>query len=318
MMSFYEKRSSLARELAQLCDEDDGEELDFLFIESRWFTPPLPPPPQVGRAFKLGWSTIAGYLSRPSVGPSESEQPDPDKAKRTGGGYSIARYAQNLRRVANLVHVHALAVDVDGGDANVHRCASLLGDYRAIVHETFKSTIETPRCRVLLKLTEPIDARTYEAVHGVVRAHLRKLGLVLDEHAKDAARVSFVPMRRPGASYEFEVTHGAPLDPHAVLAARTEPTSPRSQATASVGASRRERQGALRSAAANIETAKSGERHGLLHAEALTLARARLGLNEAEISAALMPAWISAAGESRRREGEKTIADAVQAGRRHS
>jgi hypothetical protein len=147
MMSFYEKRSSLARELAQLCDEDDGEELDFLFIESRWFTPPLPPPPQVGRAFKLGWSTIAGYLSRPSVGPSESEQSDPDKAKRTGGGYSIARYAQNLRRVANLVHVHALAVDVDGGDASVHRCARLLSDYRAIVHETFKSTIEAPRCR---------------------------------------------------------------------------------------------------------------------------------------------------------------------------
>jgi hypothetical protein len=177
---------------------------------------------------------------------------------------------------------------------------------------------DTPRCRVLLKLTEPIDARTYEAVHRAVRAHLGKLGLVLDEHAKDAARISFVPMRRPGASYEFKVTHGAPLDPHAVLAAQPDVTAPRSHATASLRANRREKQGALRSAAANIAAAKNGGRHGLLHAEALTLARPRLGLSEAEISAALMPAWISVAGEPRRREGEKTIADAVQAGRRHS
>jgi hypothetical protein len=62
-----------------------------------------------------------------------------------------------------------------------------------------------------------------------------------------------------------------------------------------------------------VAAAPAGARHAALNREAHALAR--LDLAEHEIAGALLPAFVESAGEGRRREGERTIRDAVRARR---
>lgn len=194
----------------------------------------------------------------------------------------------------------------------MERVAAVVARYRAIVHSTFSSTPDAPRCRIVLALAEPIDATTYEATHAVVRARLRGAGVSADEGAKDASRVSYAPVVRPGASYHYRSIDGAPLDARAVLAAQPPPprSAPRlpppEHADAYVRA-------ALRRAADTVAGSSPGARHYALCREAYALAR--LGVDEAQIASALLPAFVASAGEARRHEGERSIRDAVRARR---
>ena len=306
--SRHDDAVAVERDLARLADEDDGTELDLLLVTREAFACS----PQVGRPFRMQWSTIAGWLSRPTRGPSLEDEPDHDSAKAIAGGYSIASYRENVRRKSNHVAAGALAVDVDGA-GDVDAVAEVVGSYRGIVHETFKSGLEEygPRCRVLLRLAEPVDWRTYEDAHAVIRGHLRAAGYGVDDTAKDASRLSYLPVRRPGSGYRFRVTHGAPLDARAVIAAQ--PPAPLKPPPSLARPEHRDAYvaGALRRASANVASATPGARHGSLCREAYGLAR--LDLDESAIAAALLPAWVSVAGEPRKREGAKAIIDAVRA-----
>jgi hypothetical protein len=165
----------------------------------------------------------------------------------------------------------------------------------------------------VLALAEPIDAATYERTHAIVRAHLRRADLVADEGAKDASRLSYSPVRRPGARYRFATVDGVPLDARAVLAAQPPPPPrilPRPVAPEHADAYLR---AALRRAADAIASASPGERHYALSREAFSLAR--LGLDEGQIVSALLPAFVAAAGERREYEGGRTIRDAIRARR---
>lgn len=274
------------------------EQLDVLCISPERFRAS----PQVGVPCVMPWESLAAYLSRPSMGESKDAE----------GGISPALYKDNIRRKANLVHVGALVLDLDeGGD--VDRVADVLAKYSAIVHETFSSTDDESRCRAYVQLVEPVDAATYERTHAIARAHLSAVGLVADEGAKDASRLSYAPVRRPGACYRFRVTKGAPLDAHAVLAAqpvRVKPPplpAPRAEyADAYVRA-------ALQRAADEVSSSSAGVRHYTLSKEAFGLAR--LELDEHQIAGALLPAFVAAAGERRGIEGARTIRDAIRARR---
>jgi hypothetical protein len=259
--------------------------------------------PQVGINRPTTWGRLVSFLSRPTVG----------LAKNACGAWSPGLYRDGVHRKTHLVHVCALLVDVDErGDVDV--VADTLGQYACVVFETFSSTVEAPRCRAVLLLAVPVDVPTYEAVHGVVRAHLGARGIVVDATAKDATRFSYVPVRRPGDSYRVRVVDGDPLEPARVLLAqpsRPSPSSPRQLSRVPA----RERDGryaraALRNAAARLGGACEGQRHGVLLREAWGLARL---LDEPTIAAALLPVWVAVAGEGRRREGERAIRDAVQA-----
>ncbi len=154
------------------------EQLDVLYISPERFRAS----PQVGVPCVMPWESLAAYLSRPSVGASKDAE----------GGISPALYTDSIRRKANLLHVGALVLDLDeGGD--VDRVADVLTKYSAVVHETFSSTADAPRCRAYLQLAEPVEAATYERVHAVARKHLSAVGLVADEGAKDASRLSYAP-----------------------------------------------------------------------------------------------------------------------------
>jgi hypothetical protein len=182
-----------------------------------------------------------------------------------------------------------------------------------IVHETFSSSDDAPRCRAFVLLSEPIEAVTYERLHAIMRAKLRRAGLPPDEGAKDCSRLCYAPVRRPGASYAFRVVTGEALDAAAVLRANPPPPprpAPRlpdpRHADAYVRA-------ALRHAAEAVLRASPGERHGALCRESFALAR--LAVDEPEIRAALLEPFVSVAGEARRREGLRTIGDCVRARR---
>lgn len=284
------------------CTANDGcaceeREIDVLYISPEQFRGK----PQVGTRCKMEWDSFAAYLSRPSVG----------NAKDVAGGYSPALYVDNIRRKAGVRCVWALVVDVDEcGD--VDRVADAVAGYRAIVHETFSSTNDAPRCRLLLRLAEPIDAATYDRLHPVVRGHLRAAGIIADEGAKDPSRLSFSPVRRPDAGYRFRTTKGRPLDAARVLAAQPPKVTPRpvvsapKHADAYVGA-------ALRRAADAVASATPGDRHYALCREAFTLGR--LELRDDEIEGALLPAAVASMGEARKREAERAIRDALRARR---
>jgi hypothetical protein len=203
-------------------------------------------------------------------------------------------------------------IDVDE-DGDVDEVAAVVSDYRAVVHETFSSTDAAPRCRLVLALAEPVDGPTYEATHAVVRDHLDDAGVVADIGAKDASRLSYAPVRRPGAGYRFREVEGRPFDARACLSAQPPPAPP--SAPRLIAPQHRDayERAALQRAAEAVSYASEGTRHYMLSREAFSLAR--LELSDAEIAGTLLPAFVAAAGERREWEGARTIRDAVRARR---
>jgi hypothetical protein len=259
--------------------------------------------PQRGTPRRLAWDTLAAQLGLPFRGTEKGGH----------GGWAGGRYQGAVRQKARLLSTGLLVLDIDDG-GDVDRVASALARYAAVIHETFSSTAEAPRCRAVLRLAEPVDAATYDKLHAVVRAHLAAVGVTADPGAKDACRMSYWPVRRPGALYSWALCAGQPLDVRAVLAAQPPAPPPR---PAPPPPSHRDSyvRGALRAAAAAVRGAGPGLRHSTLLREAFGLAR--LGLDEATISAALLEPAVATMGERRRREAERAIRDAVVARRTH-
>ena len=273
--------------------------MDVLFISPEQFKRS----PQVGTPRKMDHAQLADHLSRPSVG----------EAKGDAGGISPALYEGNVRRKSALVWIWQLVLDFDDvGD--VDQVADELERYSAIVHETFSSTNDQPRCRAYIEMLEPVDASEYEAMHQIARRHMATAGLPADEGAKDASRLSYAPVRRPGAGYRFRVVEGEPLDVRAVLTAQPAPKPRPRIAPPSPSHADAYARGALRRAADAVAAASDGRRHYQLCREAFTLSRLE-GLTFEDIERALLAAFISAAGERRQLEGERTIRDAVRAKR---
>ena len=257
--------------------------------------------PQVGVPCVMPWSSFALYLSRPT----------PGEDKGAVGGYAFGRYRENTRRKGNLIAIGAVSLDFDS--SGVELVAPALARYAAILHETYSSTEEAPRCRAVVLLADPIDLATYDALHAVMRARLRAGGLPPDEGAKDASRLSYSPVRRPGARYASRATEGKPLDALEVLAAQ--PLTPQRSAPILIAPEHADRYtaGALRRAAEAVLRATPSERHHALCRESWSLAR--LALSDDAIRDALLGPAVHAMGEPRRREAERTIADALRARR---
>jgi hypothetical protein len=280
-------------------DEQEERMMNVLFVSPERFRMT----PQIGTPTTPTWHELAQYLSRPTWA----------NAKDVAGAWSPALYTDNVRRKSNLVSIGALVLDVDQ-EGDVDNVADIVGRYDAIVHETFSSTGESPRCRVVIRLAEAIDAATYEATHKAIRGALAAAGVAADEGAKDASRLSYSPVRRASAAYRFRQVDGILLDAKRVLAAQPIP-KPRA-VPAPIAPDHRDAyvRGALRRAADAVSAANEGIRHYTLCKEAFALAR--LGLSESDIVNALLPAFIAAAGERRELEGRRTIRDAIHARQR--
>jgi hypothetical protein len=276
------------------CDE---REVDLLYIPPERFRAA----PQVGIPCRMPWQSLAVYLSRPSVGDEKDE----------AGAWSPAVYTDNVRRKANLVSIGALVIDVDeSGD--VDDVAEAVSKYACVVHETFSSTNDAPRCRLVMQLAAPVDAGTYETLHAIVRHRLSGAGIIADQAAKDASRVSYSPVRRSGAGYRFRVTHGRALHAEHVIAAhrrRLEPALPPPRATDRTGD--RYLDAALQRECAAVLNAGQGARNNTLNKAAHSLAR--LNISDDRIEADLLDV-AKRAGLSEH-EARKTIASGLRARR---
>ena len=266
-------------------------ELDLLFVPADMFLRI----PQVGRPHRMTFAQLAENLSKPVEG---------DK-KDVAGAYSPALYRDNVRRKSNLVHVCCLVIDIDEGNVDPARLAELFAKRRAVVHSTFSSAPDARRSRIIVELERAIDGATYDKLHAWYRARLSKVGVVADIGAKDASRLSYLPVVKPGQKQVTIQLHGTPLDAKGLVARMPEP--PPRPPPVVIPPDHRDKycQGALRRAVEEVSRAKVGDRHYVLAKEAWGLAR--LDLSEQEIEAALLPVFVANAGESRRAEGLRTI-----------
>jgi hypothetical protein len=255
----------------------------------------------VGVARRMDSDGVANILSDAAIGDT----------KACRGGISPALYANGQRRKLALVSITMLVLDFD--ESGVDDVVEALGRYSLFVHSTFSDSEENPRCRAYIELTGGgIDVATYDPLHTIVRAVCRRAGLPPDEGAKDASRLSYLPVRPKGAPYKFHRIDGELLDAQRILAAH--PPPPRAVVPPPKPEHRdRYVEGALRRAADAVGAASPGVRHYTLCKEAFCLAR--LGISTGEIERALLPAFVSAAGERREHEGRRTIADAIRARR---
>jgi hypothetical protein len=277
-----------------------------------------------GVACRMRWAEICGYLCRGVPG-DPSHYPDPEIAKRQEGGWTGGLYRDGWRHHSAFVCTQLLTIDVDA-HGEIERAAEALAPFRKAIHSTFKSTPDAPRCRVVLPLAVPCtDLREYKRAHAGVRERLYSWGYVrpdrragikgdIDEGASDATRLSYAPMYQPGRAFRFLATAGLALDVPRI------PEPPKSAPRPPTTALRernpdRYREAALRRAEDEVRTALEGQRHESLFKEAASLARPELELREEDIWSALLPAFLAIAGEARRREGERTIADGIARGR---
>ena len=273
--------------LAHTCEAT----IDVLFVSADQFLRI----PQVGNPRRQTFSELCRTLAKPVTG----------DRKDVAGAYSPALYTENIRRKSNLVHVCCLVIDIDEGKRTPRTLAPLFVKRRAVIHTTFNSTPELPRCRILVELSTPIDVITYDKLHAHYRGRLKNIGIIADTGAKDASRLSYLPVVKPGQVQETITTDGEPVD-GAGLVASLPPEPPRPPPVI-IPPDHRDKyiRGALRKAADNLASTAPGLRHYTLAREAWGLAR--LDLTVAEVEAGLLPAWVACAGEARRDEGVRTI-----------
>ncbi len=260
--------------------------------------------PQRGRRHLASWPWLAHWTHCPGV--------EADKA--AGGGIVFATLRDGIRCKSHVEAVTALCIDHDAGDVTPQQAFAALSKYRLVLHTTASHRLGAPRWRAIIALTREATPAEYARLWAHVRDALAAAGVTIDAGTKDPCRLWYSPtIREFGAPFEhFAQLDAAPLDVDHVLARAAERSAPRSTSPAPAPEHRdRYVQGALRCAAHAIANASPGERHYALSREAFGLAR--LGLTVSEITAALLPAFVIAAGEARRAEGARTIADAVRA-----
>ncbi len=287
----------------------DAADLDILYLSPEQFARS----PQVGTPCRMTWANLVAYLSRPTEGDPVA-YPNPDDAKRQAGAWSPCLYKDNRRRKADVVHASAITFDIDGG-GDVERAAKAFSAFRRIVHSSYKSTTEAPRCRVVLPLVEPCtDPKLYEFAHAAIRRELARRAFIVDEGAKDISRLNFAPMVYPGRTFAFIAADGVAFDVRK-FAASVKPPAPPKPPPAVAEHRDKYTQGALRKAAEAVYAANVGDRHHLLSKEAFTLARPELGLSLSQVTSALLGPFVARAGEARMLEGARTIKDAFHAAR---
>jgi hypothetical protein len=279
--------------LAHVCEA----KIDVLYVPADMFLRI----PQVGKPVQMSFTDLARNLAKPVEG----------DRKDVAGAYSPALYTNNIRRKSSLVHVCCLVIDIDEGGHSARKLAGIFERRKGVVHTTFNSTPASPRCRVLLELASPIDVPTYDKLHAHYRAALlKKWGIKADTGAKDASRLSYLPVVKKGQRQETIGIDGETLDGLGLVARM--PPEPVRPPPMIIPPDHRDKYvtGAMRSASDAVLRATPGERHYVLAKEAWGLAR--LELSEREIVGALLSAFVATAGEARRAEGERTIRGQVR------
>jgi hypothetical protein len=265
--------------------------------------------PQTGIHVPETWPGFVRWVSHPVV----------TAAKEAEGGFTLATLRDGIRRKSHVVSVTALAVDHDEGTATAAKAHASLTSFAHVVFTTHSHTTDRPRWRAVVPFDRPATAEEYPALYALAALQFARDGIVLDATTKDPCRLWYTPTVKPGAPFEVYVGDGEPVsvDKMLAIAAELERQKPARRPPAPVAADHRDAyvRGAIRRAQAAVSGASEGERHLTLSREAFALGRQELGLSDGAIEDALLPAFVHAAGESRRHEGVRTIRDGIRARR---
>jgi hypothetical protein len=273
--------------------------------------------PQKGKNLSGSWFDFIQFFGKSQEGDPGLE---PNKAKVARGGWAGGHYQGGHRAGKALNRTQLMALDIDrGGD--IDRASDALASFRKVIHSTYKSTPENPRCRVVLMLSEPItDPKQYKIVYKTMVDAMIRAGYVegdVDRAASDVSRLNYFPMHQRGIEPRCVVTDGNLVDVPRILrvAAETAKLVQRRRANViTLGKARGPNYIAacIRNAREEMEGAREGERHTTLFKKAAGLAKVGVA-NDADIVDALLPIWIRKGGEEA--EGLRVLNDAIDAGR---
>lgn len=140
--------------------------------------------------------------------------------KNSAPGVAPVTFRDDTRSKANVEAVHALVFDLDHNGVD-DACKALEGT-TIIVHSTYSSTAEKPRCRAWLRLSRSVTADEHARLWIVVANRLLDGDCEPDSSARDASRLNFVPSIPIGGSFAFRSLAGSPLDVSALLSATVE------------------------------------------------------------------------------------------------
>ena len=280
-------------------------------IEITYLTPKrFAAKPQIGIPIVQEWQSLRAWLSMPSFAGD----------KRAAGAWCPSALPGGVVKDGR-GQVSFLVADVDDcGPGAMARSVEELGHYLGVVVPTFSATPEHEKHRIVLVPSRPFTSDEFPIAWVKMAKSLARAGIALDRGCKNPNRLYFACVARsPGAWLGARKLAGEPVPVDAMLAAarvdRAAEERERANRPKLAPVAHRDRYiaGALTRARANVAGASEGERHGALLREAFSLAR--LGLSEDEIADALLESFVAIAGESRRREGERAIRDAVAARR---
>jgi hypothetical protein len=274
-------------------------------------------PRTTGTPCNTTWEQLVRVLSRAPEGDPKKYR-DPNVQKSARGGWSACALKEGRRLASAFIETRLLGLDIDK-NGDIERVLKAFEPFKKIVHSTYKSTKDAPRCRVVLLLKEACrDADAFRRAHRVVRETVVRGGWFdakdFDDAGSDPSRLWFLPMVPPFVPYVFHVTDGALLDVSKLvpkLAAsnpivrKTTPKFTATHKTSPNGA------GALAWADRKMHEAAEGQRHTTVYSTAAWLAAIDPPIPDPQIASALMPH----APVGREAEFRRTIADAIQRGR---
>lgn len=270
-------------------------------------------PQTTGTPGTTTWAGLARLLGRASEG-EPSKYADPNVQKSARGGWSGCSLRNGRRLASAFVETRLLGLDIDK-NGKVEQALKAFEPFKKIVHATYKSTAEAPRCRVILLLKVPCrDAEAFRRAHRAARHAVVQAGWFhpedFDDAGSDPSRLWFLPMVPPGISYIFHVTEGALLDVSKLSApvAANKPTLAKVARSSKPSGSG---SGALAWADRRMRSASEGHRHSTVYAVAAWLAEIAPPIPEHEIVDVLM----SYAPAGRDAEFRRTIADGIRRGR---
>ena len=267
--------------------------------------------PQVGRQFETDWDTFRGWLSRPK----EGDFKDAHGAWICGdlpGGI----VAENT----GPVYVFPGDVDKGCGPDGMAATAAALAAFDGVVVPTFSWRPDDARHRFVVLPDRPIEPDEFLSVWLVIERILARKGVKIDGNCKNINRLYYPPVVRPGAGWPGVMSlTGTPfsVDWHleeerahqenqrrvaAMRYQRVTPLTTREE--------NRKLDAMIRNGCSAVSAAGEGDRHLTLVKKSVSLARE--GMRPDQIEDALLDAFVCAAGERRRKEGQQIIAWAVR------
>jgi hypothetical protein len=260
--------------------------------------------PQIGLTISQEWHSLLRCLTWPSYG---------DDKRCHGAWCPTALEGGKVKGGRGPVSL--LVADVDNcRPGAIDYSAEALAPYAGCVVPTFSATPERPKHRIVLLPSRSLTPDEFPLAWTKMAATLATGGIAVDRGCKNINRLYYACVARsPEAWLGARILTGSPVDVDAMLGAakidrereaarvtqKAQPCKPVDAGTA------------IARAVTAVRNASAGERHDTLLRRAYSLKLD--GVDEQKIVSELLPAFVSAAGEAREREGERAIRDAISA-----